>query len=387
MVLLGIDQIMGPYHHWIAGRRIGLIANYPMADSHLVPVIDRLARDPDSQLIRLFGPEHGVLNAAREGEHVPFMVDAHTGLEAVSLYGDLKAPTVDMLKDLDVLVIDLQDIGTRYYTNPSTLYYAIEAADQAHIPILVLDRPNPIGGLLREGQGLDPNYRSFVGMLPVPIRHGLTFGEMAVLIREEFFPAVCLEVVPMAGWSRSMLWPDTGLAFVSASPNTSHFDMTLLYPGVCLFEGTNVSVGRGTAHPFEWIGAPWADGHRLADWFNARRLPGVAARPVYFTPWRPPYQGELVSGVQIHIINPRQVEALRTGVTLLEAFQTLYPEHFRIGSDDDSGSRLFFDLLAGGPALRQVLTAGALKEYFDGATRFVQEFNQHIVPYLIYREV
>lgn len=385
MVELGIDQLMSRYHHLIVDKRLGLISNYTMTDSQLIPVIDRLLHDHETQLVRLFGPEHGVLNAAREGEHVQTGVDPHSGLPAVSLYGDLKAPTKEMLEDLDAVLIDLQDIGTRYYTNPSTLYYALEAAQAADVTAIVLDRPNPLGGVQREGHLLDPAFRSFVGMLPVPIRHGMTFGEQARLIQDQIFPQVRLEVVPISGWRRDMLFEETGLPFVSPSPNTTHFAMTLLYPGTCLFEGTNVNLGRGTPHPFEWLGAPWSDGHALAEWFNARHLPGVVARPVYYTPLRDPYAGDLISGVQIHIIEPHRVHALKTGVTLLDAFQTLYPEKFAIGSEDDSPRRLFFDLLAGGTALREAVQQGTTATYFGEEGPIVEQFNRDVAPYLLYR--
>lgn len=386
MVEFGIDQLLGPYHHLIQRRRIGLISTYPMTDSHLRPVIDRLQSDSDTNLVRLFGPEHGVLNAAKEGEHVAFMKDTHSGLPAISLYGDSKAPSIDMLSDLDALVIDLQDIGSRYYTNPSTLYYAVEAVTAVHIPLVVLDRPNPIGGTQREGHLLDPAFRSFVGMLPIPIRHGLTFGEEAKLIQGVFFPDSEVEVVPVKGWSRDMLWPEVGLPFVSSSPNTTTFEMTLLYPGTCLFEGTNVSLGRGTTHPFQWIGAPWADGHRLANWFNQQNVPGVIARPVYFTPCNSLYAGDLVSGVHIHITDPHRVHALKTGVTLILAFQTLYPNIFRIGSQDDGEHRLFFDLLAGGRNLREAIENNSIEQYFAEEPSVVGQFSQDVRPYLLYTE-
>lgn len=386
MVEFGIDQLLGPYHYLIQHRRIGLISTYPMTDGQLRPVVDRLQNDSDTNLVRLFGPEHGVLNAAREGEHVPFMKDTHSGLPAISLYGDSKAPSIDTMSDLDALVIDLQDIGSRYYTNPSTLYYAMEAVTAARIPLVVLDRPNPIGGNQREGHLLDPAFRSFVGMLPTPIRHGLTFGEEAKLIQGVFFKDAQVEVVPMKGWSRSMLWPEVGLPFVSASPNTTSFEMTLLYPGMCLFEGTNVSLGRGTTHPFEWIGAPWADGHRVADWFNRQNVPGVIARPVYFTPWNSLYAGNLVSGVQIHITDPHRVHALKTGVTLIMAFATLYPDIFHIGSNDDGEHRLFFDLLAGGSSLRDAIESNTVDQYFAAESNIIHQFSQDVAPYLLYTE-
>jgi uncharacterized protein YbbC (DUF1343 family) len=383
MVSLGIDQLMSGYHAAIVGKRLGLITNYAMTDARLVPVIDRVHRDQSTHLVRLFGPEHGVRNAAKEGDPVTDDMDAHSGLPAVSLYGAMKAPSPELLSDLDVLLIDLQDIGSRYYTNSSTLYYALEAAVQANIRVVVMDRPNPIGGLQREGHVLDPNYQSFVGMLPVPIRHGLTFGEQARLIQDKYFPQVQLTVVPVQGWTRDMLFPDTGLPFVSPSPNTTAFDMTLLYCGTCLFEGTNVSVGRGTTHPFEWIGAPWADGHQLADWFNAHHLPGVHARPVYFTPWRSLYAGELVQGVQLHIVNAHQVHSLKIGVTLLNAFYTLYPQSFRIHADDD-GPRPFFDLLAGGARLREAIESSNTDAYFEEEPAVIAQFAKDAAPYLMY---
>ncbi|PSR22540.1 MAG: DUF1343 domain-containing protein [Sulfobacillus acidophilus] len=383
MVALGIDQLMSHHHALIADKRLGLITNYAMTDAHLLPVIDRLQRDRSTCLVRLFGPEHGVRNAAKEGDAVIDAVDAHSGLPAVSLYGVMKAPSPDMLSDLDVLVIDLQDIGSRYYTNASTLYHALESAAQAHIRVVVLDRPNPIGGVRREGHVLDPAYQSFVGMLPVPIRHGLTFAEEARLIQSMFFPQIQLEVVPMQGWTRSMLFPDTGLPFVSPSPNTTGFDMTLLYCGTCLFEGTNVSVGRGTTHPFEWIGAPWVDGHQLADWFNAQHLAGVKARPVYFTPWRSLYAGDLVQGVQLHVVAAQQVHSLKVGVTLLNAFCMLYPQSFQIQTNED-GARPFFDLLAGGSQLRECIESGRTAEYFAQEPDVIAQFEKDIAPYLLY---
>jgi uncharacterized protein YbbC (DUF1343 family) len=223
-------------------------------------------------------------------------------------------------------------------------------------------------------------------MLPIPIRHGLTFGEEAKLIQGVFFPDSEVEVVPVKGWSRDMLWPEVGLPFVSSSPNTTTFEMTLLYPGTCLFEGTNVSLGRGTTHPFQWIGAPWADGHRLANWFNRQNVPGVIARPVYFTPWSSLYAGDLVSGVHIHITDPHRVHALKTGVTLILAFQTLYPNIFRIGSQDDGEHRLFFDLLAGGRNLREAIENNSIEQYFAEEPSVVGQFSQDVRPYLLYTE-
>ncbi|MCY0881954.1 MAG: DUF1343 domain-containing protein [Firmicutes bacterium] len=387
MVKLGIEQLLESFRPLILHRRLGLISHYAMTDSHLVPVIDRLQHDPDVHVIRLFGPEHGVLNAARAGEPVPFMrEDSHSGLPAFSLYGEHNVPDPAWLEDLDGLLIDLQDIGARYYTYISTLYYAIKAVDRAHIPLIVLDRPNPLGGIQREGQLLHPAYRSFVGILPVPIRHGLTLGEAARLIQQMEFPHAAVQVVPLGGWDRHMLWPETGLPFISVSPNVAQYSTALLYPGTCLFEGTNVSVGRGTTHPFEWIGAPWADGHRIAAWFNRHNLPGVIARPLYFTPWRSLYTGDLVSGVQLHITDPQHLQAVKTGATLLLAFRTLYPHRFHMMRPGESAHQRFFDRLAGGPALREAIETSSLAAYFAEDAVQLFQFHQDVAPSLIYPE-
>lgn len=386
MIQYGIDQLLGPYHALIDNRRLGLISHYAMTDVSLHPVIDRLRENTTSALVRLFGPEHGVLNAAREGESIERVKDTHTGLDAVSLYGSLKAPRPDMLTDLDAVIIDLADIGCRYYTNASTLYYAIEAVADVGMPLVVLDRPNPLGGIQREGLMLEDGFRSFVGMLPVPIRHGLTFGEQARLIQMQFFPKADIVVVPVGGWSRRMLWPDIARPFVPPSPNTTSFEMALLYPGLCLFEGTNVSVGRGTAHPFEWIGAPWVDGHDVAAAFNAAQLPGVTARPVYFTPWRSLYAGEVLSGVQIHVTDARQVTSLRTGVVLLQLFHQLYPNRFEWRTPEETGTVHFFDLLAGGPALRQAIQEDQVNQYFAQEADQMHQFSQDIAPIILYQD-
>lgn len=384
MIALGIDQLLGSYRHLIRGKRVGLISHYHMTDAWLVPVIDRLLMAEDVILVRLFGPEHGVLNAAREGESVSSTRDAHSGLETVSLYGHQMAPPPASLEDLDVLAIDLQDIGSRYYTTIGTLYCAMQASERQGIPLVVLDRPNPIGGTRREGHLLQPQYQSFVSMLPVPIRHGLTLGELATLAKAWYFRDADLKVVPAIGWKRETLWPDTGLPFVPPSPNTTGFAMTLLYPGTCLFEGTNVSLGRGTPHPFEWIGAPWADGHALADWFNAQRLEGVRARPVYFAPSRPPYAGEVLKGVHLHITDPRHIHALRTGVTLLRGFRTLYPDTFAITTSQDGTHPRFFDLLAGGTDLRTALESEATDDYFAAESDIVEKFQKQVANLLLY---
>lgn len=281
MVRLGIDRLINEYPSWVKGNRTGVVTNYAMTDSHLHPVIDRLIQVFGSNIVKLFGPEHGIRTASPEGEHISSEQDARSGLPALSLYGTDRKPTAEMLEDVDLLIVDLQDIGTRYFTHVSTLKGVLEACDENHIRCLVLDRPNPIGSSM-EGPLTEPGYTSFVGSLPIPVRHGLTLGEIARWLKRTRYPHLDLDVMALEHWQRGQYWDDTALPFVPPSPNTTGIDMMILYPGTCLFEGTNVSVGRGTTKPFEIIGAPYIDGFELAERFNQQQWPGIRARPLYF---------------------------------------------------------------------------------------------------------
>ncbi len=370
---LGVEALFEHHAHLIAGKKLGLVSNYTMTNSGLVPVIDLFMEATNCDVTKLFGPEHGVRNSAREGEHVSFAVDRHSGLPAYSLYGDTRKPTADMLAELDALVIDLQDIGTRYYTNMNTAALCLEACSAVGMPCIVLDRPNPIGAA-REGFVIRKEFASFVGMYPIVNRHGLTMGELTLLYNTVNGIGCDLTVVQMEGWKHSMFLADTGLTFAPPSPNTSGFDMMTLYPGTCLFEGTNVSVGRGTTRPFELIGAPWIDGHTLAQQFNRLNLPGVVARPVYFTPHHSLYRGELCEGVQLHITDPAQVHAFRAGVALVQEVAAAYPVAFEFVTPD-SGGRLFFDLLAGDDRLRTLISQGMGHRYFQEEPRALAEFS------------
>ncbi|MHB1629210.1 MAG: exo-beta-N-acetylmuramidase NamZ family protein [Bacilli bacterium] len=372
MVKLGVEVLFESERKLIQGRRVGLVSNYTMTDSRLTPVIDLFLGDSDCRLVKLYGPEHGVRNSAKEGEHVAFAVDRHSGLPAYSLYGDAKKPTPAILSGIDVLVIDLQDIGCRYYTNMNTAALCLDACAQEGLPCVVLDRPNPIGAS-REGYAMRAEFASFVGMRGIPNRHGLTMGELARFHQSGMAAPVDLTVVPLKGWRRSMLFRETGLPFVSPSPNTSTPEMTLLYPGTCLFEGTNVSVGRGTARPFEMIGAPWIDGHALAGRFNALAAPGAAARPIYFSPHDSVYAGELCEGVQLHVTDARAIHALETGILLLQEVASLYPDDFRFLSAQ-SGARPFFDLLAGDDRLRAAIMDGAAPGYLADESEALSQF-------------
>lgn len=382
MVALGIEVLLSQQQDLLRSKRVGLVSNYTATNSRFQPVIDLLLDGDSWRLVKLFGPEHGVKNAAKEGEHVASEMDDHSGLPVYSLYGELHKPTPEMLTGLDVMVIDLPDIGTRYYTNMNTLAYCLEACASVGIPVIVADRPNPIGGVVREGNLPDPAFYSFVGMYPIPNRHGLTLGELAQLHNDGLNSRADLMVVRAEGWSRQQMLPDTGLPFVPSSPNTNSLEMCLLYPGTCLFEGTNLSVGRGTAHPFTVIGAPYVDGHQWAQVFNEAELPGVRARPLYFIPSYSTHQGELCGGVQLHVTDRHVLQSVRIGLVLLQTAFSLFKEFELL--PPQGGGPWFLDLLAGTDRLRHLVSQGNAEAYLGDSRSAVEQFTHTVQPYLLY---
>ncbi|WP_029421447.1 exo-beta-N-acetylmuramidase NamZ domain-containing protein [Alicyclobacillus macrosporangiidus] len=383
MVRLGIERLVTDERHVLSGKRVGLVTHYAMVDRNFRCTVDILVNDHAWTVVKLFGPEHGLLNCGKEGEEIFTQIDEHTGLVAFSLYGHQYKPTAEMLEGVDVLVIDLPDIGSRYYTNISTMAYCLEACAGVGIPCVVLDRPNPIGGAVREGNLQEPGYLSFVGFFPLPNRHGLTMGELAVLYNSTLTPSCDLTVIRMEGWQRRYMLPDTGFPFIPVSMNTTNLDMALLYPGTCLFEGTNISEGRGTAHPFEFIGAPFIDGHQVAARFNALKLPGVVARPVYFVPTYQKYNGELCQGVQLHVVDRESLQPVRTGVLLMQLIAEMYPESFAFRERRKDG-RLAFDLLAGTDRLRRWIATGEANRYLEEAASEVEAFNEQVRDVSLY---
>jgi uncharacterized protein YbbC (DUF1343 family) len=356
-VKLGLEVLLEEQLHLLGGKRVGLITNHTGVDSKLRSTVDLFHQHPAIALTALYGPEHGIRGAAGAGEHVATDRDPVTGLPVYSLYGANKKPSADMLADVDVLVFDIQDIGIRYYTYPYTLAYCMEAAREHGIAMVVLDRPNPIGGAVVEGNILDPAFKSFVGLYPLPVRHGMTIGELACWFN---LTVGCdLAVVPMKGYDRNTWWDATGIPFVPMSPATTGLEMAALYGGTCLFEGTNVSEGRGTTKPFEQFGAPWADGRRLAEGLNALNLPGVLFRPVYFTPTFSKFKGEQCQGVQVHVTDRQAIRAVELGLHLVKTMQDQNPESFAFLAPYKEGMHRFFDLLSGTDAVRLGLEAGA----------------------------
>ena len=350
------------------GARLGVVAHPASVDAGGRHLVDRLAQDSRFRVTRLFGPEHGVRGEAQDMEAVAEPADRATGLPVVSLYGDTELslrPTPEQLLGLDAIVYDLQDVGSRFYTFVYTLSYVMEAAREADIPVIVLDRPNPIGGLAVEGPVLDPAQASFVGRFPLPVRHGMTTGELAQLFRDAYSIGGDLRVVPLSGWTRDMHYEDTGLPWVLPSPNMPTPETARIYPGGCLVEGTNLSEGRGTTRPFEFVGAPWIDAAAFADALahagDAEGLDGVLFRAAWFRPTFQKHAGRSCGGVQVHVVDRGTARPFATFLVLLREARRLAPDLFdwrreRYEFVDD---RLAIDLLLGRSDLRPMLEAGA----------------------------
>lgn len=356
----GLDILISEGLPALAGKRIGLITNHTGVDRRLRSGIDQLHASDRFTLAALFGPEHGVRGQAQAGEQVSSTTDQRTGLPVHSLYGDTHKPTLEMLAGIEALVYDIQDVPVRYATYASTLAAAQGACAELGLPFVVCDRPNPLTGLHVEGNVLDPAFRSFVGVHPIAVRHGLTTGELATLLAaDNGWPEPI--VIPMRGWRRSMWFNQTGLPWVLPSPNLPTPDALLAYPGTCLIEGTNLSEGRGTTRPFEFIGAPWLDPDALAGELNARKLPGVAFRPHTFVPAFSKHSGIPCGGVQLHVLEREAVRPVATGIHLLHAVRHLSGHRFewRAAAPEAGGHHgLFIDLLAGTDRLRLDLDAG-----------------------------
>jgi uncharacterized protein YbbC (DUF1343 family) len=353
-VVPGIEILLGPQRNLLAGKRVGLITNPTGVDRQLNSSVGLMAAARDFRLSALFGPEHGVRGDAQAGEHVASSTDARTGLPAHSLYGPTRKPSPAMLAGLDVLLMDVQDIGARFYTYPWTLALVMQAAREAGIKVIVADRPNPLGGIAVEGPVLNPALASFVGAYPIPIRHGMTLGELARLMNRDFAIDCDLTVVKADGWRRADDASQTGLHWVPPSPNMPTPDTAFVYPGTCLLEGTNLSEGRGTTRPFETLGAPFIDGQALADGLNSLSLPGVRFRPAWFTPSFSKHQGTLCGGVQLHVSDRRTFAPVAVGIAILSEISRRYPADFAFLS----GNPPFFDRLAGVEWLRDSITAG-----------------------------
>lgn len=388
-VRTGLEVLLEERAADLRGARLGLIAHPASVAADLEHGADRILVHPQLQLVALFGPQHGI-----RGERQDNMIesrsfrDPRTGLPVHSLYGEVRKPTREMLDGLDVLLFDLQDVGVRVYTFVWTMVLAMEACAEVGVAFWVLDRPNPIGGVIREGQVLREGFESFVGLKPVPLRHGLTAGELARWANTEFALGAELEVVPCDGWRRSLWFDETGLPYVMPSPNLPTLDSCTVYPGMVLLEGTNLSEGRGTTRPFEIVGAPFLEPYALREGLEAFGLPGCRFRPCWFEPTFQKHAGCLCGGVQIHVTDRQLFRPVATAVALLRVARDLAPSEFawRPPPYEYEEEKLPIDILWGGPGLREGIDGGkGPAETLGGVDAELAAFTARVEPDLLYR--
>ena len=404
-VKLGDEVLFEKHLDLIRGKHVGLITNPSGLDSHLDSVIDKFRAQPDVKLVALYGPEHGVRGNAQAGQFVAFYYDEHLQLPVFSLYGQTFKPPVDMMTNIDeymrtfdtqhtgkqveagmmnsvdVMVFDLQDVGTRVYTYLATMANAMQAAADANIPFIVLDRPNPINGVAMEGAILDyPKQSSFIGLYPIPLRHGMTVGELAQLFNDKFLKKkVKLTVVPMENWTRDEWFDETSLPWVIPSPNLPTPDSTTVYPGQVILEGTNLSEGRGTTKPFEFFGAPWIDGFVLAKKLNELNLPGVKFREVYFTPTFSKFSGQQCGGCQLHVTDRNAYNSVNTTLAILATVKQLYGDKLEFHAK-------YFDHVLGNSSVREALEHGEpVDKIVANFKPGLDEFAKERAPYLLYQ--
>lgn len=363
-VKTGLDVLCDQQFEQFSGKRVGIICNHTARDKSGRHIVDLFHDSGKCRVTAIFGPEHGFRGLHADGRAIHNETDPKTGAVIYSLYGKTRQPDSEMLQNVDVLVYDIQDVGARFYTYITTMSLAMESAAKQGIPFVVLDRPNPIRGDMTEGPVLDMDYQSFVGAHPIPIRYGLTIGELANWINGEIFSkkglSVDLTVIKMEGWKRSLWYDQTDLPWISPSPNMTTLETASVYPGFCLLEGTNLSEGRGTDTPFLKFGAPWIDSESYADALNALNLQGVRFRPISFTPvsipnvaYRPKHENQLCGGVAIEIINRDEFKPVAAMLLILEKTRDLYPEDFAL--------RKTLNRLYGSNQLQTALITGEIK--------------------------
>lgn len=359
----GIEVLLQDRKPLLRGARIGIVVHPASVLPDLRHTADALFNEKALHVTALFGPQHGARGEKQDNMiESPFYRDAETGLPVHSLYSSTRHPTEEMLRDIDVLIFDLQDVGTRVYTFIYTMAYCMEACAQFGKQMIVMDRPNPINGLQVEGNLLRTEYRSFVGLYPIPMRHGMTVGELAGLFNCEFGIRCDLKVVAMDGWERSMWFDQTGLPWVQPSPNLPTLDSAIAYPGMVLVEGTQLSEGRGTTRPFEYLGAPYIRARDLAVHLNGHGLPGVFFRPAYFQPTFQKWAGVMCGGVQLHVVDRSAFEPYLTGITAISAVRRMHPDRFawRDPPYEYENEKLPIEILCGGKDIPRLIENGAV---------------------------
>lgn len=395
----GLEVFLEKHLEMVKGKKVGLVTNPTGISSDLESSMELFFNNPNIELVALYGPEHGVRGNAQAGEHVPFYIDEKYGIPVFSLYGGTMKPHPEMFKSIDeymrsfdteqdgkvleenmvegvdVLIFDMQGVGTRIYTYIATMAYCMQTCAECGIEFVVLDRPNPINGVGVEGPLVEyPKYSSFVGLYPIPVRHGMTIGELADLFNQEFLDRKTdLTVIPIEGWKREMWYDETALPWVMPSPNMPTLGTAMVYPGQVFFEGTNVAEGRGTTRPFEIIGAPWIDGYELAKALNKLKLPGVRFAEVWFTPTFSKYQGEQCGGVQLHIKDRNAYRPFETALHIIRTIMGMYPNDFRFETE-------YFDKIMGSPDIRRALERGVQVD------RIVQSYQKELESFMRVRE-
>jgi uncharacterized protein YbbC (DUF1343 family) len=384
VVRSGLEVLLARQRDLLRGALVGLVTNHTSVLPDLTPGVEALLA-AGVRLAALFSPEHGLSGSAADGATVPSGRDLRTGLPVYSLYGEVRRPTPDMLAGVDVLLFDIQDVGARFYTYAWTMTHAKEAAAEAGLSFIVLDRPNPIGGEVVEGPMLEPTFASFVGRYPVPVRHGLTVGELARYVDGEFGLGVDLRLVPVEGWQRGQWFDETGLPWVPPSPAMPSLATATVYPGVCLVEGTNLSEGRGTALPFQVVGAPWLDGPALAGALNELEPAGVRFRATTFTPWASKWAGQVCHGVQWHVRDRLALRPVEVALHLIVTIRSLWPDEFAWLSASWEGTASHFDLLIGTDRVRRQLEDGISVAAIAAEWQAdLDRFRQRRLPYLGY---
>ena len=379
-VLPGIEVFLSDVPAALRGKRIALITNHSAVDRAKVPDIDLIAAHKDFKLVALLAPEHGIRGTAPAGERIADDVDAKTGIPIYSLYtSEDRGPTPEMLKDVDAIVYDLQEVGGRTWTYVSTMALSMQAAARKGIPFVVLDRPNPIGGEIVEGALLEPKFKSFVGMYPIPARHGMTVGELATMFNRQHAIGVNLIVIRAANWQRSQWLDDTGLPFVNPSPNLRSLAALTSYPGSVYFEGTNLTEGRGTDRPFEQIGASWLNAPDVARVMNEKKLPGIRfdAITMAVAPTAAKFKGQTIPALRFAITDARAYRPVRTALILIDEIRRQHPKEFAWGPS--------IDRLTGSDKVRTAIDGGRLPALLDEWDREAARFTEDRKPFLLYQ--
>ena len=339
-VKTGLDVLIEQNFNILKGKKVGIIANHTSVNKNGKHIVDIINNCKNTKIVAIFAPEHGFRGETAAGKFVENNIDSATNAPIYSIYGKHRKPNSKMLEGVDVLIFDIQDIGSRFYTYISTMGNIMEAGAENNIPVIILDRPNPIGGIV-EGNVLDKKYSSFVGMFPIPIRHGMTVGELANMIKHEKWineaEKLKLKVIKLENWNHQTFFPQTNMNWINPSPNMRNFNEAILYPGMCLFEATNFSEGRGTEHPFEWVGAPFIDSKKVVEKLDELNLQGVKFEAISFIPKdmpgcavNPKFENEIVNGISIKVTNPEKFKSVDFGVHLIVLLRDMYPNDFSI---------------------------------------------------------